>query len=375
MITRCAILFACAVLSGCIVPQAFPSLDADEDFDFPDAEPGGDATRRDADARADTGIRDVDAGVDPDTGIDVDMGPPPDLGPRDPLANLPAAQQIGGNYGICEGPTWRPEGSPVVDNVVLWTDIAASIIWQAGPPNWQPAPFRQNADQANGLANNTSRLLLACEHQTRRVSLTLANGTRVTLADNWNGMAFNSPNDLVVRSDNTVYFTDPPYGLAGRPREIPFNGIFRITPNGTVSAEWMGQADPPESLPNGIDLSPDERTLYVADSAYGIVMAFDVSQTGTISNQRTFATPTGMLPDGINVDEEGHVYVASSDGVEVFEPTGERLGAIVVPGCNPSNLSFGGPERRTMFITCGSAVTPNLGRMFRIDPVNIPGAR
>src|SRR5687767_5382404 len=132
-------MLACVSLFGCVVPQAFPIPDDEVDFDFPDAEPRGDGGPRDADARPDLGL---DRGVmDADGGIDVpDLGPPVDMGPRDPLANLPTPQQIGGNYGICEGPTWRPPGSPVVENVVLWTDIAASIIWQAGPPTWQPQP-------------------------------------------------------------------------------------------------------------------------------------------------------------------------------------------------------------------------------------------
>lgn len=381
-------MLVCSSFWGCYRAPEYARADA-ESYVYPDAEPLDDLPDTGIPPRPDrgeagvpdTGEPNVDAGDDRDAGFpdapapDADAGPPPDTGPRNPVTGLPAPVQIGTNFGLAEGPTWRAPNLPPPSNangMFVFSDIINRVIQQASPPNWQVQQLRPMSNAANGLANDVNGLLLAAEHDTRRISRTLANGTVETLADRWEGLMFNSPNDLVVRDDGTIFFTDPPYGLAGRQRFIPFNGIFRITPGGVVSDEWQGSATAPESLPNGIELSPDEAVLYVADSARGVVMAFDVATDGTLSNERIFVTPMGQAPDGIAVDEDGNVYVATSVGFEVFDTAGVRWGVITLPGVVPNNMTFGGADRRIGLITAGTLQSP-MSRVFRIDRMNVPG--
>ncbi len=291
-----------------------------------------------AEAGVDTGVRDtgVDAGAR-DTGV-------PDAGPLDPTQGVGALQPVQFGFTLSEGPVWRPNDT--------WnmTDILSSRIMVIVAPN-QIMDFRGMTNQGNGLANDIDGSLLMCEHVSRSVVRIRQNGNREPIAERWNNLQFNSPNDLVVRRDGTIYFTDPPYALnAQRTRQIPFNGLFRITTTGSVAVgarfeRGAGEGMMSATLPNGLELSPDERILYVADSATGIVWQWDVNADGSLANQREFVRTQGLAPDGITVDVDGNVYVASAAGIEVYRPNATRWGIIGgwPQGVRPANLAFGGP--------------------------------
>jgi gluconolactonase len=178
--------------------------------------------------------------------------------------------------------------------------------------------------------------LIACEHTGRRVSRIEADGSVTTLADRYQGKRLNSPNDVVMKSDGTVYFTDPPYGIKPEEKEQPHNGLYRILPDGAVEL----LADDFDR-PNGLAFSPDEAILYVGDSPRRHVRAFDVRPDGSLTNARILADmdhPQPGSPDGMKVDEAGHLYVTGATGVWVFEPDGSHLGVIVTPRPHPLAL-------------------------------------
>ena len=215
------------------------------------------------------------------------------------------------------------------------------------------AVFRPASGAANGLDSDVDGLLLAAEHANRRVSRTLENGTIVDVASEYEGDRLNSPNDIAVRSDGTIYFTDPPYGInPSTQQELEFNGVFRVDTEGALTAEWQGALS---TRPNGIVLSPDEATLYAADTEGG-VMAFDVTPAGSLSPARLFI-PTIENADGMAMDTGGNLFVATADGVQVFDPAGELWGTIEVPdGRVPANCAFGGDDARTLYITAREAL-------------------
>jgi gluconolactonase len=159
------------------------------------------------------------------------------------------------------------------------------------------------------------------------------------------GILLNSPNDIAVRADGTIYFTDPPYGIDPADQDLDFNGLFRVDPGGALTAEWRGALD---TRPNGVALSPDQRTLYLADTTAGLT-AFAVQVDGSLSDERPFV-PSVPNADGLAVDTGGNVYVAAADGVRVYAPDGSLWGTIAVPR-QPANAAFGEPDARTLYIT------------------------
>lgn len=297
---------------------------------------------RDAGARSDAGDGDGDAGP-PTDGGGTDAGSPVDAGPPvDPLDGMGSVEPVQGGFMFLEGPRWRE-----ADGVLLFTDIPASTIYRLTPPSTVDS-FRAPSGAANGLASLPDGRLLAAEHENRRVSVTDGGGTVTDFAaTDAMGRAFNSPNDVAVRSDGNVYFTDPPYGLAGRTREIPFNGVFRVDPTGVVDVVWMSSMM--SQRPNGIGLSPDERVLYVADTADALVRRFDVAVDGSTSGEATFVTGTPNA-DGMAVDTAGNLFVTTANGVMVFAPDGSSWGTIDVPE-QPANCGFGDADHRTLYIT------------------------
>jgi sugar lactone lactonase YvrE len=265
--------------------------------------------------------------------------------PRDPFDGIGAVEMVQGGFSFIEGPHWR-----AADGVLLFTDIPATTIHRLSPPSTIDV-FRTPSDSANGLGTDGAGLLLAAEHGARRVSRTLSDGSVESVATSYMGDQLNSPNDLAVRSDGTIYFTDPPYGLAGRPREVAFNGVYRVAPDGSLTAEWMG---PAASRPNGISLSPDQGVLYVADTAGGLVRAYDVAADGSLSGEREFVTDTPGA-DGMAVDETGNLYVTTANGVQVYSSDGTSWGTIDVPMV-PANCAFGDDDYQTLYITARSTL-------------------
>lgn len=278
---------------------------------------------------------------------------PADLGPIDPLVGRGPVELVAESFTFTEGPQWIE-----ADGTLLFSDIDGNTIHRLTPPA-AISTYRTPSNNSNGLAVDQEGRLLAAEHGARRVSVATLGQAEVTLVERYQGQRLNSPNDLVVRSDGTIYFTDPPYGLGNRQREVPFNGVYRIDPSGGLTAEWEG---PLQSRPNGIALSPDEQVLYVADTV-GLVRAYDVMASGALANERAFVPNIGG-PDGMAVDTAGNLYVTASTGVEVYGPDGHSFGVIPVPR-QPANCAFGGADHRTLYITARQG-------LYRVS-LSIPG--
>lgn len=259
-----------------------------------------------------------------------------------PLVEPTGVTVVSAGHQFTEGPLWRGDH-------LLFTDIDADTIYRLDPPA-AVSVFRTPSDGANGLAE-LDGALLAAEHTGRRVSITDGLDGVTTLVDAYQGAALNSPNDLAVRSDGTIYFTDPDYGLSG-PRELAWNGLFRRAPDGTLTAEWEGL--PPDDEPNGVALSPDETVLYMSDTASGEVWAWSVAPDGDLSSPRLFASGL-FLPDGLCVDRRGNLYVATwADEVAVFSPQAAPIAALPTPSA-ATNCAFGG-DGRDLYVTVQSAV-------------------
>jgi gluconolactonase len=264
-----------------------------------------------------------------------------------PLAAVAAPALIGSGFQFTEGPLWRGDH-------LLFTDIDGDTIERLD----LPAGFsthRTPSGRANGLATAVDGALLSAEHQGRRIAREDPVTAGVTtVVETWNGLRFNSPNDIAVRADGTIYFTDPDYGLANPgDREIAFNGLFRLPPVGLPVAEWQGVIG--VNQPNGVILSPDQTVLYVTDTHQGQLLAFDVAADGALSGQRVLRAGL-TIPDGLCLDAKGNVWIATwAPSLEVVDPSGVAWGSVAVP--EPStNCSFGGPALDTIFVTAGGSV-------------------
>ncbi|MEI6098480.1 MAG: SMP-30/gluconolactonase/LRE family protein [Alphaproteobacteria bacterium] len=259
-----------------------------------------------------------------------------------------------------EGPVWFNDLG-----CLLWSDIPNQRIlrWSDNGLNGQAVSvFRQPSNFANGHTRDRQGRLVSCEHGTRRVTRTEIDGSVTVLADSFQGKRLNSPNDVVVQSDGSVWFTDPTYGILSdyegyrSPPEQAAHGVYRIDPSGTITlvADDFGQ-------PNGLVFSPDESRLYIADSAFSHdpqaprhIRVFDVAGP-RLTKPRVFAHIDAGLPDGIRMDQDGNLWSSAADGVHCFAPDGTRLGKILVPEC-VANLTFGGPKRNRLFIAATSSL-------------------
>ncbi|MEM9291065.1 MAG: SMP-30/gluconolactonase/LRE family protein [Acidobacteriota bacterium] len=239
-----------------------------------------------------------------------------------PVASFGPVTTIAETFQFTEGPLW-------VGDHLLFSDIQGDTIYRLDPPDGISV-FRTPSGEANGLALSPSDELLAAEHGTRRISRADNAGTVHTLVETYTGLRFNSPNDLTLRSDGTLYFTDPSYGLAAPgDRELPFNGLFHREPDGTLHASWQGV--PGSNEPNGVALTSDQQRLFVTDSQAGELLVFDIAPDGSPTNRRPVAS--GMtIPDGLCLDSRGNLYVATwASTLEVFAPSGAYWGSIPIP--------------------------------------------
>ena len=274
---------------------------------------------------------------------------------------------LASGFTWCEGPAW--DAAHAEKGRLLFSEIPSNTVraWEprkAVDVFLKPSGYTGSLDYgrepgSNGLLvvarDGGGRDLISCEHGDRRVSVMPLDrqGGKVTLADRYDGKRLNSPNDLCRRSDGTTYFTDPPYGLPGgfdsELRELDFCGVYRLAPGGELSVVTK---DMPR--PNGIALSPDEKTLYVADSGFKLWNQFPVNADGSTGAGELFFDasdqPDKGSADGLKVDEGGRVWATGPGGVWVFLPDGTPLGRIST-GEACSNVAFGGPDGRDLFIT------------------------
>lgn len=293
-----------------------------------------------------------------------DAPAPRALVPRDPafsriVPDDARIEKLAGGFRFTEGPVWDRTG-----NRLLFSDIPANQIKQ-WTPDGKVTTFREPSGNSNGLTFDRQGRLIACEHGNRRVSRTEKNGKVVTLAERYGEKRLNSPNDVVVKSDGSIYFTDPPYGIRPEQQELSFQGVYRLVPGGklTLLAQDFDR-------PNGLAFSPDEKVLYIADSSRRMhVRAFDVRADGTLANGRVFAELRSNeegAPDGMKVDREGNVYCTGPGGVWVFAPNGNHLGTIKPPEV-PANCAWGDADGRTLYMTARTG-------LYRIR-LKIPGLR
>lgn len=254
----------------------------------------------------------------------------------DPLAGSPTVTKVNDGYAFTEGPLWR-----AATQDLLFSDIGNDKIERFAPPSTF-ATFRDPSGRSNGLAFDNAGLLIACEGGNRRVTRTLAAGGVEVVAERWDSKKLNAPNDVIVRSDGNLYFTDPDYSVDGV-KELTFNGVFRVSASGTMSLVADDLAKP-----NGIALSPDQNTLYVADEGGGFIRTYAVAADGSTSSPQKLADVAH--PDGFTVDDAGNLYVAGETAIVVLRPDGTVRGSLPVEK-RPTNCAFGGPDRKTLFIT------------------------
>lgn len=263
-------------------------------------------------------------------------------------------ERIATGFRFTEGPLWDPR-----DGSLLFSDIPANRIyrWREGEV---AAVYREPSNKSNGLTWDLEGRLLACEHAGRRVSRTGLDGSVVTVVGSFRGRLLNSPNDLVVRSDGALYFTDPPYGLALpmgdiADQEQPVNGVYLLRPGEREPVLIADDFD----RPNGLAFSPDEGLLYVADTPRYHVRVFKVRGDGTLAEGRLFATfPEDAgegRPDGMKMDVEGNLYTTGPGGVWIVSPDGTILGHLIFPE-RTANLAWGDGGWRGLYVTATSSV-------------------
>ena len=259
------------------------------------------------------------------------------------------------NLQFTEGPVWHPDG------YLLFSDIPADTIYRYFPGG-APEAFLTPSGNSNGLAFDRDGRLLACEHGGRRVSRMDAGGNMVTLASRYDGNRLNSPNDIVVHSSGSIFFTDPPYGIDPDPGEQGFNGVYRLDPDGSVTLLSRDM-----NRPNGLALSLDESILYVDDSRNRHVVAFPLNENLGVGESSVLVdmnveAPGG--PDGMKLDGQGNLYVTGPGGLWVVTPQGDHLGTIEFPQL-PANLCFGMEDYRTIYVTARTG-------LYSVR-VNVPG--
>ncbi len=248
-----------------------------------------------------------------------------------------------------EGPAYFPAG-----RYLVWSDIPNDRMLRYDEATDSVGVFRSPAGYTNGHTVDRLGRLVSCEHGNRRVTRTEPDGSISVLADSFDGKPLNSPNDVVVRSDGSVWFSDPAYGIDSdyeghrSPQEQDECFLFRIDPAGGLSVAAGGFA-----RPNGLAFSLDERRLYVSDTGGpDHIRVFDVADDLSLSGGEVFAECTAGVFDGFRLDTEGRIWTSAADGVHVYDPDGTLLGKVLVPEV-VANVCFGGPKRNRLYI-CGT---------------------
>ena len=243
-------------------------------------------------------------------------------------------EEVAAGFRGGEGPVWSREG------FLIFSDYSQDRLIKYAPGK-PPEVYREDSHGANGNTMDRQGRLYSCEYKARRVTRTDRKGRIEILVDRFEGKRFNAPNDIVVRRDGHVYFTDPLYTPLDQ-RDLDFYGIYHVAPNGRIEAIARLQ-----TRPNGVTLSPDGKTLYVGNTNDRNVRAYDLSRTGQASNERVVISELPGGPDGIRTDAKGNLYLTSR-GIAVYSPRGQLLGRIELPG-NARNLAFGDKDLRTLY--------------------------
>ncbi len=260
----------------------------------------------------------------------------------------PAAERLATGFKFTEGPLWHPDG------FYYFVDIRSNNLHRITPG--KPAELvRASTGEGNGTTFDLQGRLVICEGGNRRVTRWSADGRSEVLMERWEGKRLNRPNDVVCKSDGSLYFTDPGYRVPFEQREMQHSAVYRVMPDGTKSmvADF--------EYPNGLAFSPDERRLYVANTRWAqYIHVLELDQKGAMVRRRIFAempsdSDKNGVPDGMKVDVEGRVYCTGPGGTWVFAPDGTKLGIIVTPEY-PANIAFGGPDLKTLFLTANTSV-------------------
>lgn len=252
------------------------------------------------------------------------------------------AERVATGLQYADGMVWARQG------FLIFADVAKKKIYRLDVGS-APKPTEEDTNGAEGLTYDTQARLYICEPGTRRVARMDRQGKVETLVDGFEGKKFNSPNDIVVRHDGQVYFTDPAFGSAADMRELDFNGIFHVTPKGEIeaAAKW-------KTRPNGIALSGDGKTLYVGDADRHAVVAFDVDGRGVVSNQRDLIRNIEGVPNGIRTDMTGRIYVGAS-GLRIYSAEGKLLQTLL-QGEIITNCAFGDNDFETLYVSGRKAI-------------------
>jgi gluconolactonase len=262
----------------------------------------------------------------------------------EPIKEL--ASGFGGDLGPAEGPVWIKEGG-----YLLFSDIHNSRRMKYTPGQGVTV-FLEPTNRANGLTRDLQGRVVACEHDTRRVTRRELDGSLTVIAASFQGKRFNRPNDVVVKSDGAIYFTDPGGPAVPEQWDLTHTGVYRVSADlGTLTLLVSDFV-----VPNGLAFSPDESILYINDSRRGHIRAFDMLPNGTLARQtdRVFADLRGSepgVPDGMKVDVAGNVYCGGAGGIYILDPKGKKLGRIVHGQPATTNMGFGGDDWKTLFFT------------------------
>jgi len=257
------------------------------------------------------------------------------------------AQRLATGFVFTEGPLWHPDG------FYYFVDVRSSVLYRIVPG--KPAEVvRDKTGGGNGTTFDLERRLILCEGDNRRVTRTASDGRIDVLMDRYEGKRLNRPNDVVCKSNGSIYFTDPGLRVPLAERELPYAGVYRVMPDGSTSlvADF--------EYPNGLAFSADERLLYVANTRWAqYIHVLELDAAGRMVRRRIFADmssdETDGVPDGMKVDTEGRVFCTGPGGTWVFSREGKRLGIIRTPEV-PANLAFGGPDLKTLFLTARTSV-------------------
>jgi gluconolactonase len=259
----------------------------------------------------------------------------------DPFAGPWQIEMIEDGFPGAEGPVWSRDG------YLLFSDFQNDRIHKY-VPGQKVTVFRENSNGANGNTFDRKGRLYTCEYKSRKVTRTTRDGKIEVVAERWDGKRLNAPNDIIVRRDGHVYFTDPLFTPLDQ-RDLDFYGVYHITPAGAL--ELVASL---KTRPNGIALSPDGKLLYVANSDERNIRVYDLDRQGRASAERVLVPQLPGGPDGMKVDAKGNLYVTAR-GVQIYSPEGRHLGSIELPG-GARNCAFGDRDLRTLYITGRTAL-------------------